>query len=555
MGYLSNTWVRYLDRSAEQIMNSLLVRLGIKVKEITDHNPTNPYIRNMQQFSGMSEQLGYYIDNQGRESFIDSLRLYASAVSLAKQHDYQIIGNRGYSTDVVFTISSTHVSDITIPAGTIVNYGTIPYVTQSTATITAGQTVSSAVGVVQYVLITAVSKGLSSGAEDIELEFDEKIMHNSVVVRVDGVTWTSKDTLTFSAPTDEHFVQTINEDGKVVIYFGNENPVGKIPVTGEAIEVDYKVTLGADGFAASGQIDTITSVLSLPGGRTTTVTNPNATSGGGDIEAIDSMRRNISANNRTLRRAVTKEDYEAVIEQAPGVAKAGVYFNCGKAVQAYIVPDGGGIASSVLLTSTLAYINSRKMITTTVTISAAGEVHIKIVADIVAEASRLNATVKSNVETAIVNWLNYLYQEIGGTIVIGDIYQLIENPSLGVRNSVITSFYAEPYARPISTSFPALVWTRTLLTGSTTNITWQIQFTNATDFLLIKSGILVGTFSTAVLVSQTELSFTIAAGGHTSGDTYEFITYPYTSNKIVLTEPSLPVSVVSDLTINVTGGL
>jgi hypothetical protein len=43
-------------------------------------------------------------------------------------------------------------------------------------------------------------------------------------------------------------------------------------------------------------------------------------------------------------------------------------------------------------------------------------------------------------------------------------------------------------------------------------------------------------------------------GNHVAGDQYSFYTYPY-NQSIYLQEPSIPAIQLSDLTINVTGGV
>lgn len=550
-----NTWVRYFDRSFDQITNSLFVRLAAKTPEITDFSPNNPYVRDVTMVAAMSEMLGYYIDNAGREAYVASARLYASLVNLAKNCDYRIIGNRPHSTNITFTINTTGITDTFIPAGSIVTTEDgIPFVTQEDATIIAGQTTSNSVSVMQYEEVTAVAAGTSTGLANQEIAFTEKIAHDSIAVRVDGDTWFPQTTLAFSTPEDEHFVQTVNEIGQVVIYFGNANPTGAIPGAGLAYEVDYKLTYGEDGYAAAGDINTVVTTISLPAGVTTlSVTNPLATSGGGNVETVDDLKRHIPVANRLLLRAVTAADYGNMAAQVAGVAKAKATV-INKTVTLYVVPDGGGIASSALLNDVITELSDNDMITTSLDARSAGEVHIKIAASVTALANYYNSSVKSAVETAITGWLNYNFQDISGKVVISDIYQRIENTT-GVSNSVITIFHAIPYPRPVNATAPQLNWAVALLSGSTVTVKWTIVFVTTSTFRLVKNSVVVGTYSTAALVSVTEVEFTVAAGGHAVGDTYEFYTYPYSSNTIQLTETSLPVSVLADLTINVTGGL
>lgn len=552
MATLLNKWIGYTQKTLEQIKAAIIAKLPTYAPEITDFSDTNPVIRDIEIHSGLHEQLHYYVDNAARENFLDSARLFASLVKKAKEYDYQIIGYLPYSTTVTFTISSTHVSDITIPAGTIVAYGDIQYVTQAIATVTAGQLTSGQVAVKQYVQYTAISMGTAAGVADEEIEFAGQVVHGSIVIRVNSIAWAAQATLGYSGPTDQHYVQTVNEDGNVIVYFGNEEPYGEIPAPGAPIEADYQITLGADGYAPVGAIDTIISVLSLPGGRTATVTNPFETTGGADIESNNSIKRRLPLARRTVDRAVARGDFAALAMQVPGVVLAIDDYACGKNVNVYIVPTGGGVASSSLLTEVDDYLDIRKTITKNVTVYPVGELTVKITANITANPGYENATVEANAEAALIALFDVDNQSIGADLLIGDSYQAIENAD-GVVSSEITAFYVEPYPRPLNGTTPALVWTRTLLSGSTATVTWGIVFTTTTAFTLTRNGISVGSFSTGALVSQTEISFTIT-GTYTAGNEYQFITYPYVSTKIDLQEKSIPAISASDITLNVTGG-
>jgi hypothetical protein len=46
----------------------------------------------------------------------------------------------------------------------------------------------------------------------------------------------------------------------------------------------------------------------------------------------------------------------------------------------------------------------------------------------------------------------------------------------------------------------------------------------------------------------------VSAGGYAANNQWEFYTYPYFGT-VELAEPSLPVSIAGDITINATGGL
>ena len=136
---------------------------------------------------------------------------------------------------------------------------------------------------------------------------------------------------------------------------------------------------------------------------------------------------------------------------------------------------------------------------------------------------------------------------------ISDLYEVIENTD-GVENSDIVAVRPVPYARPILGTALPLVWSPTLLAGSTDTVRWRITMTSGTDFQLFRNNAFVGTFTVASLVTRTEVEFTVSASAYSAGDKWEFVTYPY-NNFVSLSEPSILVAVVGDITINATGGL
>jgi len=558
-GFIKNFWARYWDRSYQQIKDSVLTRLGSKVPEITDHTENNPYVAEIDIFAGTHEQLGYYVDNAGRESHLDSCRLYRSGVSVARLMDYKIQGNIPYSADVVFRLNKTNTtgSDITIPAmQRVATASGIEYVTKI-AIIPDGAIESPLTGATQYVRVTGVNIGVSTGTANMLVVFTEKIVHDSIILYVNSLAWGSRDTLAYELPTAEVFVQTVDKDGNVNIYTGNGTLYGKIPPSGEVMTADYRITLGAAGFADAGEINTMLTTPSLPPTYTVSVVNPYKSTGVSDVESLASMKEHIPMSVRTLNRAVTEDDYKAVASMCPGVALAGVKFACGKKVSIYIVPDGGGIASSVLVDSCQEYVDARKMITTIVKVTPAGEVKFKWTVHVKAANNYSNSVVQTNVENALLAFMSMANQTINGSVYLSDGFQAIEGAA-GVVNSTIPIFTAQPYARPSDTTTHTLIWDRVVNNTSTSTIHWHIVFTDSTHFQLIRNGVLLSSGNTVGSpYTVMEIAFTVNAGTYSTSDDFEFVTYPYNpvAQFIQLDEPSLPASSLSDLTIIVTGGI
>ena len=115
---LDNKWIRYIDRTYQQIKDRVLTDMQVLVPEITDHTESNPYVNMLSIWAGIAEMLGYYIDNAAREAHLSQARLYWSGVKIANAYDYRIHSHLASSADLTFRLNKMAVSDIQIPANT-----------------------------------------------------------------------------------------------------------------------------------------------------------------------------------------------------------------------------------------------------------------------------------------------------------------------------------------------------------------------------------------------------------------------------------------------------
>lgn len=114
-----------------------------------------------------------------------------------------------------------------------------------------------------------------------------------------------------------YFLQE-NGSGKYEIYFG-DNVIGKKPASNSIIEVEYVYTDGAitNGATTFDLVDAI-----IPGSQTTTITVVQASYGAADRESIDSIRYNAPFTFLSQNRAVTADDYRAIIQKEVGNIEA-----------------------------------------------------------------------------------------------------------------------------------------------------------------------------------------------------------------------------------------
>lgn len=185
---------------------------------------------------------------------------------------------------------------------------------------------------------------------------------------------------------------------------------------------------------------------------------------------------------------------------------------------------------------------------------AAGELRTKFVIQVKAKPQYANGAVEAAVVDALAEFVSYLHQEIGGTVELSDIYQVIEAVD-GVASSRIIAMTTVPFARPTEENTPQLSWTRTIKATSETTAEWVITMVSETEYQIVKNNGYLGSFTVGQVVEFPELTMQLSADeDYISGQSWEFVTYPYYGT-IVLNEPSLPVALEADIDVTVTGGL
>lgn len=552
MGFLQNTWVRYVVRTYQQIKDTVLTEQQSRVSEITDHTESNLFVKMLDIWAGIAEMLGYYTDNAAREAHLDSCRLYKSGIQKANQHDYRVRAKVPASANLKFNVNAISLVNIVIPIGTrISNADGLIFTTTQPAILTAGQ-LTVTVPAKQYDLVTGLALGISSGEPKQIIILPDGAADNSASVRVNNIAWTKQQTLGLSIHNSEHYIFTVNSAKQPILRFGN-GMNGKIPPAGQTIDCDYYVTVGSRGNVGAGTLINMVNVITVPVNITITVSNPERASGGSDFETLAQLKQHIPLSIRTQERAVTPEDYRDVTNLASGVYDSKVYFDCGKSIGIYIVPDNGGIASGSLVGDTQVWINNRKMVTTKVNMFPAGELRLQLVITLNVKNNYQASVVSAAVTSNLLIFLSYLNQEIEGMVFLSDLYQTIDNTD-GVNNSIIERITPVPYANPANIMMPALNWTRSILSTSVSVSSYKIKMFTGTQYQVFRNNAYVEILTVGGVFVNTEITFSVGAGSYTANDEWNFVVYPFNNLNLMLQEPSVPVSLLSDIALTVNGG-
>ena len=557
---LNNPFLSYIDRSYNQIKQAVLNRLAVVVPEVTDNSESNILVRLINVYAAIAEMLGYYLDNMARETFLSNARLYFTAVKIAKQYDYRIASSQAASVDLQFTFQQTGTgpfTGFTVPAGTEVQTadGIQFFTIQDLVFLPSSlNTITGVVAATNAQAVTGVSLGTSNGNATQVFTAPTDVAGFTIVAIVGGVPYIGVETFAFSGPTDQHFVQSVDENKNVIITFG-DGVNGLIPPLGDSIEINYNRCDGQDANVSANTVTNIISTLPTPPtGYEISVSNPSRAAGGTEVEDLASLKKHIPLQLRTNNRAVTEQDFIDIANLNPQVAQASVSYSCGKFVSVYVAPDGGGIASQALLNDVSDFFEPRRIITTSIDVLAAGEIRIQLLITLRVASNQLRSTVQTDVRNALLDFFSVDNQQIGGTLHISDIYQTIENVT-GVNSSTIEALVPVPYGLPdVGNTTPILTWSPSLLNTSVGTFQYRILFISATSFQLYKGAAFIAVYNVGDTITTTEITFTVS-GSHAIGDVFTFVTYPFATTDLELMEQSIPAALSSDITINATGGI
>jgi hypothetical protein len=288
----------------------------------------------------------FYTERRANEGYLLTAKHRSSVINLVALLNYQPRRKTSSIGNLTFSIAAPLSTIVYIPKYTEcqTSDGT-KFLTNESAAIEKGQT-SVAISSIQGELIQ--KEITSNGATEQEYLLNDTGVENSadtdnpsLRVIVDGTEWTLVTSFLRSVNTSKHF-RIINEsDGTVSVLFGN-NVNGLSPTLGATIVLQYIKTVGALGNVTfPNQITTLNSKIydEESTAVTVTVTNSDSFLGGSDEETIEEIKYAAPRVFRTGDRAVSKEDFTAILEAYSSVATANVWGENEEAEAAGVAAD------------------------------------------------------------------------------------------------------------------------------------------------------------------------------------------------------------------------
>jgi len=260
------------------------------------------------------------------EMFLDSAVKRNSAVSIAKHLGYTPASVRGARAvlDVTVVSPTGNPQTLTLPrftsfTTTINGTGyTFLNTTERTATpigtVYTFDDVTVIEGEFKNQAFVSVEPGPAEKFEITETDVDTSTLIVSVQKSATDLTTTSYtliDDITGIVGTSEVFFLQENPFGRYEIYFG-DGIVGKKLDVGNIVNIRYLVPSGTDANVSDLVTQTFTTTT-IGGSSNITITTVSNSSSGADKESITSIKFKAPLINAAKNRAVTAEDYKALI--------------------------------------------------------------------------------------------------------------------------------------------------------------------------------------------------------------------------------------------------
>jgi hypothetical protein len=225
----------------------------------------------------------------------------------------------------------------------------------------------------------------------------------------------------------------------------NNFSLGSTLKANTTIFVQYRIGggLGTNiGVNTINQIGTVSFFVNGPSESTNTAvvnslrcTNVTAAIGGAGLPTLEEIRNFVSFNFSAQNRAVTINDYEALIRKMPGQfgapAKVSVVEEDNKIRVKILSYDTSGaltsIVSNTLLNNLAEYLSNYRMINDYISIETADVIDLAVEASVVLDASQNQGVVVGTIINKISDYFNPSTRQLGGNVNISEINKIIQS--------------------------------------------------------------------------------------------------------------------------------
>jgi hypothetical protein len=461
--------VDYMARDFDSLLRSMREVIPRKLPEWTEYENEADFGNVLLQlFAHMGDILSYYQDRVANESFLGTARTRRGVIQHLRLIGYRLATAAPASASLTLSFPAACTERVVLRRGDA-------FATRSTrerpsvrfeytaeqplvidcATLPVdgtGRKRFAGVPVEEGRLVAAELLGTSDGTPNQRFT----LAHAGVVLRAAGpaqtaardlvvrselggvvTEWALRDSLAFSRADQTDVAVDVDDADRATVQFG-DGLLGAIPASGASITATYRVGGGERGNVPA---DTIRVVADAPqlALLAAEVTNPLPATGGAEREDIEHAVAHAPAVFRSLRRAVTADDYRALALQFSGVGKVRAEATAWNTVTLYVAPQGGGQMSDVLQAALLAYFEDKRPITTTLQVDDVDYVPVHVTADVGVKGYYAPGRVREEVQRAGAALLAFDEVDFGKPIYLSKFYEAIEAID-GVAWVAVTEF-------------------------------------------------------------------------------------------------------------------
>lgn len=443
----------YLARDAPSFLRAMQEQIPDKLPEWTDFQSEADFGRLLLElFAHMGDIISYYTDALANESFLATAQTRRSVIHHLGLIGYRLATAAPASATLTLTIPGPCSAPVVIGRGaafaTRSEQG-IPSVRFEYARdddlvipcsdfdpVGGGKLrARTRIPVEEGRLVSDEVLGVSDGSRDqrLRLAHPRLILRSlgaaqevtpdiRVVSELGGVPleWRLQESLAFSSPADADYVVEIDDRDQATVVFGQA-----APAAGSEVRATYRVGGGTLGNVARDRIQTIVdaSQLTLLGAE---VTNEEPATGGSERESIDHAVQHAPSVFRSLRRAVTAQDYEALALDFSGVGKVRAVAGNWNTVALYVAPQGGGAVSDILAANLIAYFEDKRPLNTRIEVENVDYIPVFVTAEVDVQAYFSVEQVAEHVRQAVRRLLAFDTVSFADVIYLSKFYEAIE---------------------------------------------------------------------------------------------------------------------------------
>ncbi|WP_030322609.1 baseplate J/gp47 family protein [Streptomyces sp. NRRL B-3229] len=447
--------IDYMARDYESLLQAMREQIPRRLPQWTDFTNEADFGNVLLQlFAHIGDILSYYQDRVANESFLGTARTRRSVIDHLRLIGYELSTAAPAATALTLSVPGSVDTVVTLTKGDAFATTSakdrpgvrFEYTGDSPLTIdfhavsadpATGRKTVPGVPVQEGRLIQDELLGISDGTPDQRflLAHPRALLGPPTASRPAGGqdlallttlagtvdAWTRRESLAFSQAGHDEYVVEVDENDRATVVFG-DGTFGAIPRQGARITATYRVGGGSAGNVPAGAVTTIADApqLALLGAQ---VTNPLPATGGAEREDIAHAVRQAPAVFRSLRRAVTAPDFEALALSHRGVGKVRAAATGWNEITLYVAPEGGGKVSDVLTADLIGYFEDKRMLSQIVEIADVDYVPVFVTAEIAVQSFYVPADVVAAVQAAAAELLAFDRVDFQQSVYLSRFYE------------------------------------------------------------------------------------------------------------------------------------